>query len=48
VLEFTVAIAVELLLHKPPVAGSVNVRVRPGQTVAGPDIEDTAALTVTG
>jgi len=43
----TVAVAVLLLLHTPPVTASLNAVVRPWHTVAVPVIAATPGLTVT-
>jgi len=46
-LELTDA-KLELVLQVPPVVASASVMVCPGQTVVGPVIAATAAVTVTG
>jgi hypothetical protein len=45
--ELTVAIAVLLLLHVPPVVASVSVDVPPTATVVVPEIAAGTGLTVT-
>ncbi len=45
--EFTVAVAVALLLHVPPTVTLLRVVVAAGQTLAVPAIAAGAALTVT-